>query len=189
MGKTYFISDLHFEHRNILAFDNREFSDVKTHDRFLIDTWNNKVGVDDDVWILGDVSWHNVTKTIEILKELNGHKHLIIGNHDRRFLKNQVFRNEFESIEHYKEIILDDDNGIVLCHYPIPTYNNHFSGWTHLYGHVHTGFEYNMIKQFEYQMKDLYRKPSRMYNVGCMVPEMGYEPKTLKEIIEAYGGE
>lgn len=189
MGKTLFIADTHFGHKNILAYDNRPFKDTEENDRVLTQLWNEAVEYDDTVWILGDVSWHPVTKTIEILKELNGNKNLIIGNHDHRFLKNKDFRNQFMWIGDYKELVLDDDSGVVLSHYPIPTYNHHFRGWYHLYGHVHTSFEYNMIQRFEYEMKELYNKPSRMFNIGCMVPQMEYTPKTLSEIIKAYGGE
>ena len=88
----------------------------------------------------------------------------------------------------YKEITTDDDKGVVLCHYPIPCYNGHFRGWVHLYGHVHNSFEWNMMKQVQYEMRDLYLKPCHMYNVGCMVPYMNYKPRTLKEIVEANEG-
>ena len=81
---TYFISDLHFGHRNILRFDCRPFSTIEEHDEYLINQWNDTVGTDDDVWILGDISWYSALKTVNILKRLNGKKHLCIGNHDHK---------------------------------------------------------------------------------------------------------
>lgn len=181
---TYFISDLHFGHKNCLSYDNREFPSIEEHDEALIKNWNEAVGIDDEVWILGDVSWHNATKTNEILSRLNGIKHLCIGNHDKKLLRNEQFRKFFIEIVDYKELYLSKDKGIVLCHYPIPTYNHHYTGWVHLYGHVHTSFEWNMIKQFQYEMRALYLHESNMYNVGCMIPGMDYTPRTLEEIIE-----
>lgn len=181
---TYYIADLHFGHKNCLAFDNREFPSIEAHDEALIERWNSVVGIDDDVWILGDISWHPAMKTIEIFNRLNGTKHLCVGNHDKKLLRNQDVQKLFVEIVDYKEIRLDDGTGIVLCHYPIPCYNNHFYGWVHLYGHVHTGFEWNMMKQHQYNMEKLYLKESKMYNVGCMVHGMDYTPRTLKEIIE-----
>ena len=68
----YFISDTHFGHKNILKLDNRNFKTIEEHDNTLIKNWNNAVGIDDDVFILGDISWYNATKTIEIVKSLNG---------------------------------------------------------------------------------------------------------------------
>ena len=182
MGKTFFISDLHFGHKNVLAFDNREFPSIEAHDEALVRNWNEAVGIDDDVWILGDISWHGPMKTVEILKRLNGVKHLCIGNHDYKLLRNQDVRACFAEITPYREIEVDGW-GVVLCHYPIPCYNKHFYGWIHLYGHVHNGMEWNMMKQVQYQMKALYDSPCHMYNVGCMIPGMDYTPRTLQEIL------
>lgn len=187
MGKLLFISDLHFGHKNILAFDNRCFPDIESHDRELIRLWNEKVHVDDDVWILGDISWHGVMRTVEILQELNGIKHLCVGNHDKKLLKNSEFRAQFAEIAEYKELEYGD-KGIVLCHYPILCYNHHFNGWIHLYGHVHNSFEWNITKRGQYEMRELYNKPCRMYNVGCMIPGMNFTPQTLEEIIQMNEG-
>ena len=38
------------------------------------------------------------------------------------------FRKYFEKISDYEEIV-DNDRNVVLCHYPIPCYKNHFYGW------------------------------------------------------------
>lgn len=186
MGKVFFISDLHFGHKNILAFDNRGFPDVESHDEELIRRWNEQVGIDDDVWILGDISWHNATKTIEIFNRLNGIKHLCKGNHDWKLLRNKQVQELFVEICDYKEINLDNGKGIVLCHYPIPCYNNHFYGWYHLYGHVHNSFEWNMMERNQYEMTALYDKKCKMYNVGCMMPYMKYAPQTLEDIEDSY---
>lgn len=98
---TYFIADLHFSHENCLSFDNRPFKTIEEHDTELIRRWNETVGFDDDdVWILGDISWGNTTKTIEIFSQLNGNKHLCIGNHDRKLLKSKNIRDLFIEEEH-----------------------------------------------------------------------------------------
>lgn len=169
MGQTFFISDLHFGHKNCLALDNKPFKSVEEHDEELIKRWNNVVDIDSDVWILGDFSWHNATRTIEIFEQLNGNKHLCIGNHDRKLLRNKDVRNLFTEIVDYKEIMLETGKGIVLSHYPIPCFNKHFYGWYHLYGHVHSSFEWNIIERVKYEMETLYDKECNMYNVGCMI--------------------
>lgn len=179
----YFIADTHFGHENVLAFDNRRFKDIEEHDKTLIENWNNAVGMDDEVFILGDISWHNATKTIEIVKSLNGIKHLIVGNHDKKILRNRELQALFVEIAEYKELSLPDGKGIVLCHYPIPCFNNHYYGWYHLYGHVHSSFEWNMMLQTKWQMTALYDKTCEMYNVGAMLSYMDFTPKTLEEIV------
>ena len=181
---NYFISDLHFGHVNCLAFDNRKFNTIEEHDEAIIKNWNETVGIDDDVYILGDVSWHNSTKTIEIFKQLNGRLHLIKGNHDTTVLRNADFRSLFVEITDYKELYLDRNTSIVLCHYPIPCFKNHYYGWYHLYGHVHTSFEWNMMENIKRQMVELYEKPCNMYNVGAMLSYMNFKPRTLEQIIE-----
>jgi calcineurin-like phosphoesterase family protein len=180
---NYFISDLHLGHKNALSFDNRPFKDIDENNSAIIASWNSVVGIDDDVYILGDISWYNSTKTIEIMKSLNGRKHLIKGNHDSKLLKNRELQKEFVEITDYKELCIDKDKSIVLCHYPIPCFKNHYYGWYHFYGHVHSSFEWNMMERIKYEMKELYDKPCEMYNVGCMMPYMGYKPRTLEEII------
>lgn len=176
----YFISDLHFGHRNCLAFDNRPFNSIEENDETIIKNWNNTVGIDDDVYLLGDISWYNSTKTIEIFNNLNGHIHLIKGNHDGRLLKNRELQSRFCEITDYKELSLNDGRIVVLCHYPIPCFNNHYYGSYHLFGHVHTGFEDNIMEQVKYQMTALYYKPCNMWNVGCMKDYMDYTPKNTR---------
>ena len=182
--RKLYISDWHYSHANILAFDNRPFITIEEHDAELIRRWNEAVRPCDTVYILGDMFWCNMQPAIEILKKLNGTKILIKGNHDRcsdgRFLKC------FAKVTEYLEVE-DGDDKIVLCHYPIPCFKNHFYGWLHFYGHVHTSFEHNMMLHDRYLMEELYSKQCAMYNVGAMLPYMDYTPRTKEEILT--GGE
>lgn len=180
----FFIADTHFGHENALAFDNRPFKTIEEHDKALIENWNNAVSRNDEVFILGDISWYNATKTNEIVAALNGIKHLIVGNHDKKLLKNREFQSLFIEITDYKELSLSDKKGIVLSHYPIPCFNHHYYGWYHLYGHVHISFEWNMMERVKYEMEALYDKPCLMYNCGAMIDYMDYTPRTLGEILE-----
>lgn len=182
---NYFIADLHHGHTNCLSFDNRPFNTIEEHDQALVYNHNNTVGIDDDVYIMGDISWHNATKTIEIFKQLNGRLHLIKGNHDGKLLKNRELQSLFVEICDYKELYLEDGKILVLSHYPIPCFKNHYYGSYHLYGHVHTGFEHNMMLNVKRQMEELYTVPCNMYNVGCMIDYMNYTPRTLNEILES----
>lgn len=153
----------------------------------LIDRWNAAVKAEDEVWVLGDISWHGPERTAEIFDYLNGTKRLCLGNHDSKLLKNQRLRSCFAEIVDYKELHADGRD-IVLCHYPIPCYNKHYYGAVHFYGHVHNSFEWHMMQRVQYEMRELYGKPSRMYNVGCMLPYMDYTPRTLEEILDTAEG-
>lgn len=46
-------------------------------DEYLLEQWNNCVGVNDIVYILGDLFFRNVVSADEYLSELHGKKHLI----------------------------------------------------------------------------------------------------------------
>lgn len=180
MSNIFYIADTHFGHANILSFDGRKFPNVEAMDAELVRRWNDKVTVQDTVYILGDFSWYTMAKSVEIAKSLNGNKFLIKGNHDR--CNDGRFKRCFSNVIEYAEI-KDNDRDVVLCHYPIPFFKNHFYGWFHLYGHVHSSFEYNMASRIKYEMEELYDKPCKMYNVGVMMPYMNYTPRTLDEII------
>ena len=183
---NFFISDLHFGHVNALAFDNRPFATIEKHDEYIINGWNSTAGIDDDVYVLGDISWYGSVKTLEIFNQLNGNIHLIKGNHDLKLLKNPELRTRFMEIVDYKELELEKGKKIVLSHYPIPCYNKHHHGWIHLYGHVHNGVEWNLMESIKRQMTEIYQIPCEMYNVGAMLPYINYKPRTLEEIVQGY---
>lgn len=178
----FFISDLHFGHENCMAYDNRQFASIEEHDKAIIDNWNDVVNITDHTYILGDVSWYNTTKTIELLEQLNGDKTLIVGNHDERFLKNKKFRDCFREITHYKKLKLDNGNNLVLCHYCIPDFDGHYYGDWHLFGHTHNTWEHNLMMYIKYIMDTKYEKLCNMVNVGIMMDYMEFRPKTFEEI-------
>lgn len=136
--KEYVIADLHFGHKNIIKHENRPFNSIEEMDKYLIDMWNEKIKEYDIIYILGDFSWYNGTKTNELLKKLKGRKILIIGNHDSNFLSKKDFdKSLFEEICNYKEIKI---NKTLICmsHYPIADWNGKENGSIHLFGHIHT---------------------------------------------------
>ncbi len=84
----------------------------------LIAHWNGKVSQDDEVYIIGDFAYRSVCSVAAYLTQLNGYKHLIIGNHDLWLENDQGLVGFFESVEHMQVIRLDDKT-ITLCHYPM----------------------------------------------------------------------
>ena len=82
---TWFTSDLHFGHRNIIEYCNRPWATVEEMDAGLIENWNSRVKPMDIVYVLGDFSLHHKAARLdEKLEKLNGFKHLVRGNHDNR---------------------------------------------------------------------------------------------------------
>ena len=124
-NRKLYISDWHYGHKNALAFDNRPFKTVEEMNATLVERWNAAVHPGDTVYVLGDMFWCNMQEAISVLNHLNGQVFLIKGNHDRcsdgRFLKKFVKVTEYLEVE-------DSDRKVVLCHYPIPCFKNHYYG-------------------------------------------------------------
>jgi len=81
----FFTSDTHFGHARIIELCGRPFKDVSHMNETLIHNWNNVVGEDDTVYHLGDVALGAWVDWDKSLSRLNGHKILVVGNHDRLF--------------------------------------------------------------------------------------------------------
>ncbi len=132
MKKTFFTSDSHFGHVNIIKYCNRPFKSVEEMDAKMIANWNEVVGQDDDVYHLGDFAMGK-TAVPNVLARLNGNIHLIWGNHD----SNQVRGlSNWASSQPYLEINLDG-HFIVLCHYKFDVFNKSHRGAIQLFGHSH----------------------------------------------------
>ncbi len=142
---VFFTSDTHFCHRNIIRFCNRPFKTTEEMDEAMIEAWNRKIGPDDTVFHLGDFCWGGSEKWNDILNRLNGHIHLIVGNHDVKNLR-QGFTKHFDSICFQRQIVVEG-RYIYLNHYPFLTWGGLYRDdrdkvWQ-LFGHVHSQERYN----------------------------------------------
>lgn len=133
-GDIWFTSDTHFGHPGILFM--RPFADTDSMDAALVDGWNAVVGERDHVFHLGDFSFHQPHRTLDILAGLKGIKYLIRGNHDRNNLNAACLAMFDGGVEHYHEITFGSQL-IVLCHFPFRSWNGmHHDSWN-LHGHSH----------------------------------------------------
>lgn len=141
--KTWFTSDLHLGHENVIKYSKRPFANVTEMDEQLIERWNSVVEKQDAVYVVGDFSFYkDQQKAVDVLQRLNGaEKHLVLGNHDKH-LKGWV-RDKFSSCSPYKEIYVEDPTTVdgkqflVLCHYSFRVWNKSHYGSINLYGHSH----------------------------------------------------
>ena len=80
---TWFISDTHFQHKNIIQFCRPEFTDVDEMNEYMIQQWNSVVKPNDRVIHCGDITFGSKDNFAEnIFSRLNGTIELILGNHD-----------------------------------------------------------------------------------------------------------
>lgn len=141
MSNTWFISDTHFGHGNIIKYCDRPFKDVPQMDQHLIKQWNSVVKKNDTVYHLGDFSLGHPKEVVGmIVEELNGNIKLVKGNHDT--WSNTVYR-ELGFKEVYDTPILVNDF-MLLSHEPNPFTLN--SMYLNVYGHVHNSPMFDTYK-------------------------------------------
>jgi calcineurin-like phosphoesterase family protein len=80
---TYFTSDNHFAHKNIIEYCGRPFRDVDHMNEAMILRWNEVVNDDDIVYHLGDFTMGAPETWAKFAHRLKGRKLLVPGNHDR----------------------------------------------------------------------------------------------------------
>jgi len=128
-----FIADPHFGHANIINLCNRPFSNVEEMDETMVDNWNSVVHDRDTVRVLGDFAFRcDPSYAQKIFNRLKGHKHLIIGNHDR-IAKSLT---GWESMHDLADISVEKQR-IIMCHYPLRAWDGAFRGSWMLHGHCH----------------------------------------------------
>ncbi len=148
----YFTADTHFGHKNIIQYcsGRQRYECVEDMNEDLINRWNRVVTPDDTICHLGDVAFLPKDKTLEICHRLNGHKILIMGNHDLH--RTVAFWGEcgFEEVHKLGYGQTLERFGFSLCHYPnresLTEYDEReylyqhaphkLEGWL-LHGHVH----------------------------------------------------
>lgn len=172
----YFISDTHFNHKNIIKYCNRPFADVKEMNEILINNWNDTVSQDDTIYHLGDFALGNKEQSLNIIHELNGNKFLILGNHDKwhpsvyESYGFTVFKNAPVKLDEYK---------FILSHYPIPD-KQIPKDYINLHGHIHDKSLYNGFDKFDSSKYSL----EKHVNLSCDVT--GYKPISLDDVLINY---
>ncbi len=138
----YFTSDLHFCHDKPFLYEPRGFTNVEDMNRAIVKNWNSIVKFEDHVYILGDLMLKDNDKGLDLLLSLNGHLHIILGNHDTS-TREDLYRYipSVEEVVWAKQIKW---NGYTffLSHYPTLTANGPAKpdlkyNVINLYGHTH----------------------------------------------------
>jgi calcineurin-like phosphoesterase family protein len=180
---TWFTADLHLGHQNIIRYCDRPFDDVEAMNRALVGRWNEVVGDDDLVWVLGDFALGRIADTLPLAGELRGRKVLLAGNHDRCWhghnrrvegWTDRYLEAGFDEVVQGTAAMVIDGTAVRLCHFPYrgdshgqDRYLDHrpadLGDWL-LHGHVH----------------ERWAQSGRMINVG--VDARGFRPLSDTEV-------
>lgn len=132
--KRYLIADTHFGHSNIIEYENRPFSSAQEMDEYLIKLWNSIVKNDDLVYVIGDFTLSRRMNVIkELVRQLQGRKILIMGNHDTRKPKDYI-ECGFE-VATRKPMMVEP--GVILMHEPFEDASLIAQNYIYFFGHVH----------------------------------------------------
>lgn len=152
MRDIWLTSDTHFGHANILKFRDSSgfkfrgdlFESVQHMDETMIERWNSVVKPQDIVYHLGDVIMCDapVQWMENNWKRLNGHKRLIVGNHDN--IKLLAGYGWFEKILMWR---MFPEHGVILSHVPLHNQSminyrqlnedGSYGKFINIHGHIH----------------------------------------------------
>lgn len=198
MSQIFYISDTHFGMRSAIKhdIDNAMRYDPKAaelypwintteRDSGMIDKWNARVTDDDLVYFIGDIGPQKFGEMKRLMDRLNGRKSIIKGNHDKSWVTDLTSYQSCKviSVKDY-DCIVDKNRNVILCHYPIFSWDKQRRGSYHVYGHVHNTVEDDIFQEMGRKLCNDETQQFRAMNAGAMVN--GFEPKTLDELIEKY---
>lgn len=138
MAEIYVLSDHHFLHANILKFTGKDgqrirpFQSLEEMHETIIERHNSIVRPQDHFYFGGDVTFQLGGIFQMIMARMQGHKRLILGNHDK-YVKNHEFSKYFDKILLWRGF---KEQGFVLSHFPLK--EGHFRDGNHnAHGHTH----------------------------------------------------
>lgn len=160
MTNTWFTSDCHFFHANILKYEDgyRPFSTLEEMHETIIERWNSLVKPQDRIYILGDFCFGADNLNL-ICPRLNGRKALIMGNHD--IYKPSEYAQYFDKVYgalFYKKYLLTH----------IPCHPKHMRALANIHGHLHS--------------KVVKHKPGGAVYVNVSLEQNNLTPLSLEEI-------
>ena len=175
MSKIFFTSDTHFNHDREFVYSPRGFKTIQEMNGTLVKNWNETVGNDDDIYVLGDFFLGTDFNYIqEILNKLNGRIHLVTGNHDTpsKITEYTSWNNIVEIADALR--IRYKKREFFLCHYPVLTASleqDSNKAVINLFGHTHSKDKF-------------YEDRPYMYNVA--VDANDNKPVEIEEILTAF---
>lgn len=173
----YLTSDWHFGHDKEFLWGPRGLPSVYANSMAIVGNHNSMVTDEDDVYVLGDLMLGDYEYGMQMIRELKGKLHIILGNHDtdNRIKLYEILPNVQEIC--YSKVIKVGKQHYYLSHYPTicsnyddKPYHNHM---INLYGHTHQKGNFYVLDGEENPF---------MYHVG--VDSHGCCPVSIEQVSE-----
>jgi calcineurin-like phosphoesterase family protein len=196
---TWFSSDSHFWHQNVIRYCSRPYATVEDMNEDMVRRWNVLVKPEDTVYVLGDFSL--AFRAVETFTHrLSGTKYLCPGNHDFCHSYHKKSRNAANNdiwLQKYRDhgwIVLPEQTTLTLeglgtvnvCHHPYSDgtgndtehgYGDKYAKWRPaddgkilLCGHIHEKWKTKKSP-----------KGTLMINVGVDVHD--FQPVSLDQLV------
>lgn len=142
-NKLWFMSDLHYNHENVIKFNRRPFENVKEMNWHIEQELITKVGPGDILFDMGDLFWKTDETTMKNVISLASPKewYKILGNHDNyNVYRKSYIGTLFTLLSDILEINVDHEGRnykLTLCHYPMISWNGKARGTLMIHGHCH----------------------------------------------------
>ena len=151
--KIFFTGDLHYQHKNILTLDDRNYETLEDMESYIRAELVQTLSDDNILIDLGDMFFGTRDNKFHgLMSCIPCPIYKILGNHD----KEKYFREHsdyFEMIE--DSVIIEVGNQrITLSHYPILDFPYMYSGGLEIFGHTHGHLD-NFLKTIPYLMVDI----------------------------------
>ena len=170
--KVWLMSDLHIGHDRDFVWAKRGFSNVQEHNEKLIENIRTCVEENDEFFILGDLTLGDLDAAAPLLRQIPGHVHVILGNHDteRRieFYQSLGWDVQFATRIRWRKY------HFYLSHYPTDCANEGEDkislATLNIYGHTHQSDAWIPERPFSY----------------CVCPEANYNmPIEIMDVVAA----
>ena len=169
MGKVYVTSDYHFNHKDIIQYENRPFKNIDKMNESIIKNHNEIVNDDDICYNLGDFYFRGGYQAGNIhywdfLKQLNGRHVIIRGNHAKSNKIVDIIQSADAHAGGLKISMLHDPmyatskNDLILC------------------GHVHSAW----------LMTELHENNKIVPIINCGIDVWNYRPIAFTDLFNLY---
>lgn len=173
--KIFLLTDLHFNHPNIIIYENRP----ENYKDIIIKNCQTMIGKDDTVYNLGDVIFKQKGELKSIMGMIPGTHHLCMGNHDNE-KPDWYLKQGFATVQ--KTLLYDD---IIFSHHPIDidamSKTLNIAIKFNIHGHFHN-------KQREEKSRTIAGYPFYSDKHICLsIEAMDYKPIELYDFLKLKG--
>ena len=174
-----YISDLHFNHYNIIEYEGRNYGSIADMNACMINDWNNHVDTGDVIYVVGDIGLGKRNELEPLIVELKGTKRLVLGNHDRSSnIKHKTYGDILQIMNSY-QVVFDGGYSLFLIHDVNHIYNLNiinpkiFDSIDYIIcGHVHS----------EWFIKDVVVNNKEIMAINVSIEHLTY-PRNISYII------